>query len=162
MFYLDLFQVLERHRVRYLLVGGLAMNLHGVPRMTMDVDLMLALDPENLREFIAAAEELKLKPALPLALVDLLDEKQRREWVEKRNMIAFSLIGAENRVPTVDVLIGARLVFEEAYARREQRSMGSASISLASVEDMVALKQQAGREQDISDLEHLVRYGKRT
>ncbi len=40
MFYLDLFKALEKHKVRYLLVGGLAMNLHGVPRATMDVDLV--------------------------------------------------------------------------------------------------------------------------
>jgi hypothetical protein len=40
MFYLDLFRSLNDHQVRYLLVGGLAMNLHGVPRMTMDVNLV--------------------------------------------------------------------------------------------------------------------------
>ena len=45
MFYLNLFKALEKHKVQYLLVGGLAMNLHGVPRTTMDVDLVLALDP---------------------------------------------------------------------------------------------------------------------
>jgi hypothetical protein len=48
MFYLDLFRALNDHQVRYLLVGGLAMNLHGVPRMTMDVDLILAMDEANL------------------------------------------------------------------------------------------------------------------
>jgi hypothetical protein len=48
MFYLDLFRCLHAHNVRYLLAGGLAMNLHGVPRMTMDVDLVLALDDENI------------------------------------------------------------------------------------------------------------------
>ncbi len=40
MFYLDLFKALEKHKVRYLLVGGLAMNLHGVPRATMDVSCL--------------------------------------------------------------------------------------------------------------------------
>ncbi len=44
MFYLEVFRALEEHKVRYLLVGGLAMNLHGVPRMTMDIDLVIALD----------------------------------------------------------------------------------------------------------------------
>ena len=53
MFYLDLFRSLEQHRVRYLLVGGLAVNLYGVPRMTMDV--VLALDSANLQGFLAAA-----------------------------------------------------------------------------------------------------------
>lgn len=51
MFYLEVFRALEEHKVRYLLVGGLAMNLHGVPRMTMDIDLVIALDTKNLERF---------------------------------------------------------------------------------------------------------------
>ncbi len=53
MFYLELFRKLQQRHVRYLVAGGLAMNLHGVPRMTMDVDLVLAFDHENLSAFIA-------------------------------------------------------------------------------------------------------------
>ncbi|MDD5329282.1 MAG: nucleotidyl transferase AbiEii/AbiGii toxin family protein [Sulfuricella sp.] len=155
MFYLDLFRSLERHRVRYLLVGGLAMNLHGVPRMTMDVDLALALDSANLQGFFDAVRELGLKPALPVSLEDLCDVGKRAEWVEKRNMIAFALQGAEKNVPTVDVLIGVELPFEQAYCRRETRDLAGVPISLASVEDMIALKEQAGRAQDISDIQHL-------
>ena len=49
MFYLDLFRALDKHRVNYVLVGGLAMNLHGVPRMTMDVDLADPVHLEQLR-----------------------------------------------------------------------------------------------------------------
>lgn len=155
MFYLDLFGALERHRVRYLLVGGLAMNLHGVPRMTMDVDLMLALDAENLHEFADVARELDLKPALPVSLADLCDEAKRKEWVERRNMIAFSLQGREKFVPAVDILIGVSLPFDQAYSRREVRDLGGIPVSLASVDDMILLKEQAGRAQDISDIQHL-------
>ena len=48
MTYLDLFKSLQTHNIDYLLIGGLAMNLHGVPRMTMDVDLVIALDANNI------------------------------------------------------------------------------------------------------------------
>ena len=155
MFYLDLFRSLERHRVRYLLVGGLAVNLYGVPRMNMDVDVVLALDSANLHEFMAVARELKLKPALPVALEDLLDPVKRAEWVECRNMVAFSLCGGGKNVPAVDVLIGVDLPFEPAYSRREVRDLAGIGVSLAAVDDLIALKEQAGRAQDISDIEHL-------
>ena len=62
MFYLELFRCLQKYDVRYLLAGGLAMNLHGVPRMTMDVDLVLALDDANVEAFLSCARELGLKP----------------------------------------------------------------------------------------------------
>ena len=50
------FRELEASKVRYLLVGGLAMNLHGVPRMTMDVDIILAMDEPNLQAFFEGGE----------------------------------------------------------------------------------------------------------
>ena len=76
MFYLDLLRCLHEHRVRYLLVGGLAMNLHGVPRMTMDVDIVLALDDANLDAFFACARQLGLKPQAPVPLEALKDAGQ--------------------------------------------------------------------------------------
>ncbi len=71
MFYLDLFRALDRDEVRYLLIGGLAINIHGVERATMDVDLMLALDAQNLARFLKTAESLALTPVLPVKLADL-------------------------------------------------------------------------------------------
>jgi hypothetical protein len=81
MFYRRLFASLAAHDVRYLLVDGLAVNVHGIPRMTMDVDVIIALDPQNVDHFIAAAEELGLRPVLPVPLADLGDPAKRREWV---------------------------------------------------------------------------------
>ena len=65
MFYLDLFRALQKHEVRYVVVGGVAINLHGVERATMDADLVLAMDQANLQRFLKAASELALKPLLP-------------------------------------------------------------------------------------------------
>jgi hypothetical protein len=55
MFYLELLLALDGGRVRDLLVGGLAINIHGVARATMDVDLMLAMDADIVRRFVRRA-----------------------------------------------------------------------------------------------------------
>lgn len=55
MFYLDLFSALERHHVQYLLIGGLAVSLHGVERATMDVGITVAIQPDNLAALISMA-----------------------------------------------------------------------------------------------------------
>lgn len=65
MFYLDLFRALQEEQVNYVVVGGLVINLHGVERATMDVDLVLAMDDANLRRFLNAATRLKRKPSYP-------------------------------------------------------------------------------------------------
>ena len=155
MFYLDLFKSLEQHHVRYLLVGGLAMNLHGVPRMTMDVDLLLALNAENLKDFLKVAQELHLKPSLPVTLDDFANPVKRDEWVKQGNMVAFSLCGSERNIPTVDILIGAKLEFDSAYSRCVTRHLSGVNVSLASLEDMLTMKSLAGRKQDLADIEHI-------
>lgn len=157
MFYLNLLSSLARHEVRYLLVGGLAMNLHGVPRMTMDVDILLALDEANLAHFFAVAREMNLHPVLPVQLADLADSSKREFWIRERNLVAFALCSEDKTTPTLDVLIGTGLPFEAAYKRREERNIENVTISLAAVEDMITLKEQAARAQDKADIEHLRR-----
>ncbi|MBZ0092225.1 MAG: nucleotidyl transferase AbiEii/AbiGii toxin family protein [Sulfuricellaceae bacterium] len=156
-FYLDLFSSLARHDVRYLLVGGLAMNLYGVPRMTMDVDILLALNDANLKHFFAVAAELKLRPVLPVPLQELADPSKRQHWVKERKLIAFALQYENRAAPSLDVLIGVELAFDEAYPRRNTRLVGDVPISLAAMEDIITLKTLAGRAQDLADIEHLRR-----
>jgi hypothetical protein len=157
MFYLDLFRCLHEHRVRYLLVGGLAMNLHGVPRMTMDVDIVLALDSPNLDAFMMCARELGLKPQAPVPLESLKDPAQRKEWIETKHMIAFALNAPRSSGATVDVLIQHQLDIESAFAAAITRVIDGVPVSLCGIKDLIALKQDTGRQQDAADVEHLRR-----
>lgn len=157
MFYLDLFKALEKHKVRYLLVGGLAMNLHGVPRTTMDVDLVLALDLANLKAFLGTVETLRLRPVAPVDTDGLLDPAQRQKWVKEKNMLAFALRPPDVQGPTVDVLIDPPVDIEAALARTVWREVQGVRIPLISVEDLIRLKEKSGRAQDRSDIEHLRR-----
>ncbi len=157
MFYLDLFTALEEHKVRYVLVGGLAMNLHGVPRMTMDIDLVIALDEKNLKGFIEAANDLQLQPILPIALDDLLDPGKRGFWARNRNMIAFALRPLREDGPTVDILIAPPVDIERTLGRAVSRDLGSTRVALACIEDMILLKEKTGRAQDEADIVHLRR-----
>jgi hypothetical protein len=156
-FYLDLFRALANYEVRYLLVGGLAMNLHGVPRMTMDVDIVLALDQGNLEAFFAACAELQLQPAVPTPLGDLLNPASRRAWQTEKHMVAFPLRAPDASSPTVDVLIDPPLDIERAIDRAEQRQVGDVMVTVAAVEDMIQMKVRAGRAQDLADVVHLRR-----
>lgn len=158
MLYLDLFAALNLHKVRYILVGGLAMNLHGVPRMTMDVDIVLAMDEANLDLFIECAKALQLSPVAPVQISDLKDANKRRDWVENRHMIAFGLQNKTAKPPTiVDVLIAPQIDITAAFVRAINTQVGDTQLLLASVEDMIQLKTATGRAQDQSDIEHLER-----
>lgn len=155
MFFIDLFRALQEENVAYLIVGGLALNLHGVERSTMDVDLALAMDEENLRRFLRAAGRLDLRPTLPVPLDALVNQAMVAEWVAKRNMIAFSLRSPLPATPTVDVLVTLPLPFADMYGRRVEKSIGAIAVSLAGIDDLIALKSRTGREIDRSDVEAL-------
>ncbi|OFZ89225.1 MAG: hypothetical protein A2V78_17180 [Betaproteobacteria bacterium RBG_16_64_18] len=155
MFYLDLFRTLQEERVDYVVVGGLAINLHGVERATMDVDLVLAMDEGNLRRFLNAATRLQLKPTLPVPLEALCDAGQLDSWVREKHLIAFSLCSSSPNMPTVDIIVRPAVPFEAMHRNRIEKDIGGVSFRLASIEDLISLKTGTGRKQDASDIEAL-------
>jgi len=70
---------LNRKRVRYLVVGGVAVNLYGIERATGDLDLVVDLEDRNLKRFIRAMKELGFKPKVPVALNDLARREKQKE-----------------------------------------------------------------------------------
>jgi len=155
MFYLDLFRALQEEQVNYVVVGGLAINLHGVERATMDVDLVLAMDDANLRRFLVAATRLQLKPSLPVPLEALCNADQLDAWVRDKHLIAFALRSASPNTPTVDIIVRPQVPFETIYRNRIEKDIGGVQFKLASIEDLIALKSGTGRKQDASDIDAL-------
>lgn len=155
MFYLDLFRALQEEQVAYVVVGGLAINLHGVERATMDVDLVLAMDDANLRRFLRAATRLKLEPSLPVSLEALCDAAQLDAWAREKHLIAFSLRSRSHTLPTVDVIVRPAVPFDTMHRNRIEKDIGGIRFHLASIEDLITLKTGTGRKQDASDIEAL-------
>lgn len=158
MFYLDLFRALEREQVRYLVVGGVAVNLLGAERMTMDIDLMLSLDAANLEKFLRVARDLQLKPAvLPVTLEQFCDAATVDGWVRDKHMLAFQLRGPAADAPSVDILVRPVVPFEEAYGRHKRMLVGDLTVSVAASQDIITLKSRTGRQIDQSDIRALHR-----
>ncbi len=72
-FYEDLFKDLERLKIRYLIVGGVAVVLHGFLRATADLDLVVALNEENLKPFLALMKAKGYRPKVPVPIESLSD-----------------------------------------------------------------------------------------
>lgn len=157
MFYLDLFGALANHRVRYVVVGGLALNLHGVERATMDVDLAVALDASNLGAAIDAFETLGLVPVAPVSIHEARDPEILRRWRREKNMLVFGLRPGQGIGPTVDCLIDPAVPFERLAASAVVKSVGTLAVPVASIDDLIALKRASGRAIDASDIEALER-----
>lgn len=155
MFYLDLFSALHRHRVDYVLIGGLAVALHGVERSTMDIDVCVVVTPGNLRQLVNAAEELGLTPTLPVPLSSLTHIELLTTWNKERNLLAFALRAPDFAGVTVDVLLFPPVAPQTLCERALVIDIAGIPIRLAQIDDLIALKQHAGRPIDLADIEHL-------
>ena len=157
MFYLDLFAALNRHQVSYVLIGGLAVALHGVERNTMDVDVCVVVSPDNMSRLAAAANELNLQPMLPVPLSALEDIDTLRRWHTERHLQAFALRSDQLAGVTLDVLLFPPVDPNEMVKRAQQLVIAGVPVALACIDDLIALKQSAGRPIDLADIEHLKR-----
>jgi hypothetical protein len=134
-----------------------AVNLHGAERLTLDVDLMLALDAENLRRFFLVAKRLVLRPVLPVTLEQFFDAKAVQSWIRDKRMLAFQLRFPDARAPSIDILVKPLVPFEPAYGRRATMRVEEVAIDVAAAEDLIALKSGTGRLIDKSDVQALYR-----
>ena len=147
MFYEEVFAKLEESQVRYLVAGAIALNLHGIPRLTADLDLLVELSGPNLTAAIEALEALGYKPRLPVPARALLDPETRREWRETRNLWAFTFVHPTRPLQEVDLLLESPVSFEEADRAKKVVTAGPLRIPVLSLDHLILMKRQSPRAQ---------------
>lgn len=157
MFYLDLFAALHRHRVQYVLIGGLAVALHGIERNTMDIDVSVVVTPDNMQHLLQAAQELGLSPMLPVPLTTLTQIDTLKDWHQHRNLQAFSLRSDALAGVSLDILLFPPVEPAAMFKRALHLDVSGVPVMLASIDDLIALKQSVARPIDLADIEHLKR-----
>lgn len=145
---LDLAEIARRLDVeglRYVLVGGMAVTIHGGTRITHDADLAIAFDNENRKRVVDAMAPLRPRPMrLAPGAAWVWDEKcLRGPW-------CIYLTDA-GRVDFIVRLPGVEGGFEGLFARSELREADGVRIRLASIPDLLAMKAQADRDKDRED-----------
>lgn len=151
----DLLQSLADKQVQYVLVGGLAVQLHGFLRATFDIDLVLAMDDENLARFIDVATHYGLKPGIPVPIDSLRNASQIEQWHREKGMLAFSLREPQAGGGVVDVLVRPDVAFDKLSANAVEGSLFGRRVPIASIEDLLAMKRIANRPKDRLDIEAL-------
>jgi hypothetical protein len=101
--FIGLFAVLAAARIRFVVVGGLAVLLHGVDRLTADVDLVIDFSTAAVQDAVTALTAAGYRPMAPVDPLSLADPGQRREWQALRHMQVFSFWDRTNTRPTVDI-----------------------------------------------------------
>ena len=156
----QLFVSLNKKRVKYLVAGGVAVNLYGVERATADIDLVVKLSRDNVGRFIEAAKELELIPRVPVKLEDFADVKNRNTWIKEKNMMVFTLLDKKTPFFSLDIFVEVPFDFEDVYARRVNMKFEGVKVSVVPVRDLINMKKDTGRPQDKADVYYLSRIAK--
>ncbi len=150
-----LFKALNDSGVRYVVVGGLAVVLHGHARLTVDVDLVVDLDEGQALMAIDALVRLGLRPRVPVNPRDFADRSVREAWIRDRGMQVFSMFDPSNPMRVVDLFVDHPIPFEELWSRSQEFELRGTNVRVASIPDLIHLKRLADRPQDRADIERL-------
>jgi len=137
----EFIQSLNNNQVRYLVIGGYAVALHGYPRYTKDLDVWVESEPENAARMVAALADFGFG-ALGLEAADFLEADQ-----------VIQLGYPPNRI---DILLTPRGVdFETCYDARVIEDAVGTAVNFIDLANLLANKRATGRHQDLADVENL-------
>lgn len=151
----QVFRELNKAHVKYLVIGGVAVNLYGYARFTGDLDLLISLTDENVKKMDAVMRKLKYSERLPVSIFELGNKKQVKKWMKEKNLKAYTFNPPRNNPLQIDVVIEDSFRFPTLYKRKVIKSMGKLKIPVVSIRDIIAMKKKAARNKDMIDLEIL-------
>ena len=140
--HLNVYKSLNSHKVRYLVIGGLAVNLYGLPRSTKDMDVFIEHDIENCNKLLTALKEINFGTAY------LTDSKKVME-----NEI--TIFDDKMRIDVLTEVKG--LEFYSSWQHRNEVEVESVIIPFVSFDHLIQSKKAVGRKQDLEDIKYLLK-----
>lgn len=137
----DFIELLNKHKVEYMVVGAHALSYHGRPRHTGDLDIWIKPTPDNADKMIKVLFDFGFS-SLGLQRADFL----------KENFIT-QLGYPPLRIDLLNSISGVE--FDQAYQRKISVQMDNIIVSFISIQDFILNKQATGRPKDIADIESL-------
>ncbi len=149
MFICNVIGALEKYDITYALVGGYAVTLHGAVRGTVDIDIAIAMNRASFEKCETALKSIGLEPRLPVTAVDVFNF--RDEYINNRNMVAWSFSNPKNPLEMVDVLMtedatSLKTIRKEAFGLK---------LNVVTISELIVMKKKSARPQDIEDIKAL-------
>jgi len=141
---------LSEEKVQFVIVGGVAAIIYGVPRVTFDLDLVIEFSKTNVKKFCKILQEFKLKPVVPINPLELADPRKRTEWMRKKNAKVINFKDVKGNY-ALDVL----LIYDYKKLKKTEIEIEEVRFKIVTKETLIKLKKDAGRDIDIRDVRNL-------
>lgn len=147
---------MNRSRIKYLIVGGIAVNLYGFQRLTADIDILLSLDEKNLHKMDFLMKKMGYIERLPITIKDLGNAQQVKNWLKEKGMTAFTFVSNTGPELDLDILVENSLKFKTFYHDRTVMTVWGMRVPVIAKSDLIDMKKKANRDKDLIDLKHLL------
>lgn len=137
----DFLKLLKEHEVAYLLIGGYAVGYHGYPRATADLDIWVAIHPQNADKIVAALKEFGFN----------VPELSKDPFLRKDQIVRMGVPPV--RLEIVTTISGVE--FNECYQERVVDTLDGVEVNLINLKHLKVNKKASGRYKDLNDLENL-------
>jgi hypothetical protein len=142
--------------VRYLIVGGLAVNAHGYLRATVDLDLVIQLRRDNVLDGLKTLEGLGYAPRIPVSAEQFADPVLRESWRAEKGMLVFQLHSDIHRTTPIDVFVYEPFDFDAEYERAIAEPVAPGILArIVGLEVLMEMKRAANRPKDLVDIDAL-------
>lgn len=153
-----IFRSLNEAAVRYLVVGGLAVNAHGYERMTKDIDLVIQLTLDNVVRGWRALESIGYRARVPVTAEQFADASQREAWRREKMMLVLQFWSDEHRRTPLDVFVYEPFDFDQEYREAHRREVAAGiEVPVIRLAALLEMKRAAARGQDLVDIEKLLK-----
>lgn len=158
-FYEEIFKAFQEQKVKYILVGGLAVNLLGAMRTTSDMDILVEMSDENLKKIVEILKSRGYRVKYPVDPLKLSDPHIREEWINKKHMKAFNFY-KDDELKEVDLIIESPVTYEDAKKDTVNIKVGDLILPVISLSKLIKMKKVSGRNIDELDIKELNRLKK--
>ena len=149
----SIFRALNEAKVRYLVVGGLAVVAHGYARMTADIDLVIGLERDNILKGLGALHDVGYRMAVPVTPAQFADADQRERWQREKGMLVLKMWSDVHRRTPIDIFVYEPFDMDEEWQRAWRVNWADdLTVPVVSVETLLKMKRSAGRPQDLADI----------
>lgn len=152
--YEEILRGFQKQKVKYVVVGGIAVNLLGSLRSTADMDILVEMSDENLGKVVSILKKEGYRVKQPVDPMGIADEKLRYDWIHHKHMKAFNFY-KEDELKEVDIIIDSPVSFKEANKTALRIKAGDIALPVISIDNLIKMKKNTGRSVDKFDIEEL-------
>lgn len=144
--------------VKFIICGGVAAVLHGVERMTLDLDISIDMKQENIKRFINVLKDTQLEPRVPIPSETLLDPEKINTLIKEKNARVFTFTDPEKPWKQVDIFLTEDYSYNRLLSDSVTIEIGGYPMLVISKEKLIAMKRGITplRSKDALDINELL------